>query len=248
MKGNKAILAAVLLSCASAFAGTEDVVPADAGKVAAFTKTLKLAYPKTKFQKVSTSPIPGVYEVAMGRNVAYVDASGRYFMFGSLFDMEKQEDLTERSRSESNKVDFSSLPLDKAIKTVRGNGERVLAVFSDPDCPYCKKLEVDLAKLDNVTVYTFLMPLDSLHPNASSKAESVWCQPDRSAAWHDLMLRGKAPAKPPKGCVTPVRETVALGARLGITGTPFLISGNGKTMPGAADVVRLESFIGSGKQ
>lgn len=248
MKGNKTTLTAVLLTfAATAFAGTDAGTPVGTGEIEAVSKALKLAYPKTRFQKVSPTPITGIYEVVMGKNVAYVDANVRYFLFGTLFDMEKQEDLTERSRSESNRVDFSSLPLDIAIKTVRGNGERVLAVFSDPDCPYCKKLEADLVKLDNVTVYTFLMPLDSLHPNAAAKADAVWCQSDRSAAWTNLMLKGKTP-KPVAGCVSPVKETVALGARLGINGTPYLIASDGRTMPGAADVARLESFVGGSKQ
>ena len=115
----------------------------------AVQRNLRLMYPKTRFGKISTTPLPGIYEVVMGRNVAFVEESGRYFIFGRMFDMEKQEDITsgaEAAQPASPAVDFASLPLQHAIKSVHGQGRRTLAVFSDPDCPYCKKLEQELAK------------------------------------------------------------------------------------------------------
>jgi thiol:disulfide interchange protein DsbC len=207
-------------------------------------KSLKLAYPNTKFKKVSATPLPGIYEVVMGRNVAFVEPSGRYFLFGRLFDMEKQQDLTTEIEQESRKLDFSRLPLDKAIKTVRGNGERVVAVFSDPDCPYCKRLEAELSKLDNVTVYTFLYPLESIHPDSGAHARAIWCQKDRSLAWSDLMLHNKPPKAADAKCVAPIDSIKSIARDFGIEGTPFLVASDGRTFPGAAAADRLDEFLG----
>ena len=178
---------------------------AEAGKpsdISGVEKNLKLLYPKTKFQSVKNTPIPGIYEVVMGRNVAYVGEDGRYFIFGHLFDMETQTDLTEDVAQENVKIDFATLPLQQAIKTVKGDGKRIVAVFSDPDCPYCKKLEQELAKINNVTIYTFLFPLGDLHPDAKDKADAIWCAKDKSAAWSSYMLSNKLLAKTP-GCEAP---------------------------------------------
>jgi thiol:disulfide interchange protein DsbC len=130
----------------------------------------------------------------------------------------KTEDITsgaEAAQPASPAVDFASLPLQHAIKSVHGQGRRTLAVFSDPDCPYCKKLEQELAKVDDVTVYTFLMPLEQLHPDSRAKADAVWCSKDRSAAWSALMLDGKVPKKT-KGCQAPHQAVLPLAEMLGL--------------------------------
>lgn len=219
---------------------------AEAGKtpeISGIEKNLKLLYPKTKFQSVKNTPIPGIYEVVMGRNVAYVGEDGRYFIFGHLFDMETQTDLTEDVAQESIKIDFSTLPLQQAIKTVKGDGKRIVAVFSDPDCPYCKKLEQELAKINNVTIYTFLFPLGDLHPDAKDKADAIWCAKDKSAAWSSYMLSNKLLAKTP-GCEAPTTQITEFANSHGIAGTPFLIKADSKTMPGAADAAKLEKWLG----
>ncbi|NOT67032.1 MAG: DsbC family protein [Methylophilaceae bacterium] len=215
----------------------------------AVEKNLHLMYPKTKFQKVSVTPLPGIYEVVMGKNTAYVEENGRYFIFGHLFDMETQTDLTEdvaqNIAQDMVKIDFASLPLQHAIKTVKGDGKRVVAVFSDPDCPYCKKLEQELAKLNNLTIYTFLYPLDGLHPDAKNKADAIWCAKDKAAAWSRFMLTSKTPAKVP-GCEAPTSQIVTLASKLGIGGTPFLVAADSRTMPGAAEADRLDKWLNGG--
>lgn len=199
---------------------------------------LKKQYPSTKIASVRDSAIRGVYEVILGKNVAYTDESGRYMIFGHMFDMKEQKDLTAGVLESLNRVDASLLPREDAIKTVRGNGERSVFVFSDPDCPYCKKLEVELGKLDNVTIYTMLFPLDSLHPAARGKSESVWCAPDRVAAWDALMLQGKQPET--RRCDNPVARNVALGDSMGINGTPTMIFEDGTMASGALQAAAIE--------
>ena len=207
----------------------------------ALEKRLKELYPGTQVTDVGESALPGLYEVVMGRNIAYTDASGRYFLFGHLFDMTAQRDLTAERKDQLQRIDFGALPLGDAIKTVRGNGSRVLAVFSDPDCPYCRSLEPELAKVNDVTIYTFLMPLTQLHPNARAKAIAVWCAADRVQGWAQLMLRGETIA--PRTCAHPVDRNIALGERLQINGTPTSIASDGRVMPGAASAAQIEAWL-----
>jgi thiol:disulfide interchange protein DsbC len=136
--------------------------------------------------------------------------------------------------------DFSKLPLDKAMVKVKGDGSRKIAIFSDPDCPFCKRLEPELEKLDNVTIYTFLYPLTALHPDAMRKATMVWCSPDRQRAWDDLMLRGKLP-EGSLSCATPILEINELARSLGINGTPGIVFESGKLIPGAISSDQIEA-------
>jgi thiol:disulfide interchange protein DsbC len=208
--------------------------------VAGMATKLKQLYPKTTFNSVSQTPMPGVYEVVMGKNVAYVEETGRYFLFGHLYDMQLQQDLTEGKAAAASSIDFGALPKQDAIVTVKGNGSRKIAVFSDPDCPYCKKFEETLAKITDVTIYTYLFPIDSLHPEARRKSVGVWCAPDRSRAWDDLMLRGKVPNGE---CESPVQRNVELAAKLGINGTPTIILDSGRLIPGAMPPEQLNGML-----
>ena len=183
------LAAAMALPCLaqSAAPAAEQSTPAAAtpSPEIAMSARLQALYPSTRFGAVNPTPWPGVFEVVMGANIAYVDASGQYFLFGHLYDMKAQRDLTAEHKDTLARIDFNALPLSDAMKEVRGNGSRVLAIFSDPDCPYCRKLESDIRSLTDVTIYTFLMPLASLHTAAHAKAVSVWCAKDRIAAPFD---------------------------------------------------------------
>lgn len=212
--------------------------------VSSVRAALQEKYPRTAVGEVRATPLPGVYEVAFGRNIVYADKSGRYFFFGRLFDMQTQQDLTEPRLTAVDRIDVASLPLADAIKDVRGSGERTLVVFSDPDCPYCRRLEQQLKDVTNVTVFTFLFPLEQIHPEARAKAIAVWCANDRAAAWRALMLRGEQPP-PPKGrCDHPLERNASLAERLGVRGTPTLFSGDGRRRNGAGTTAELEAFIG----
>jgi thiol:disulfide interchange protein DsbC len=231
----KAVIAILMVAgITNAMAGGQDLAA-----------RLQEQYPSTKISAVRESVVKGLYEVVMGRNVAYTDESGRYLVFGHLYDMREQKDLTAGVLDDLNKVDVSALPLADAIKIVRGKGERKLFVFSDPDCPYCKRLEAETAKLDNVTVYTFMMPLESLHPNAKAHARAIWCAPDRGRAWREFMASGKLPSGAAT-CETPIERVLALGERLGINGTPTIIFGNGQIAAGALPAVDIERRLAGG--
>jgi thiol:disulfide interchange protein DsbC len=208
----------------------------------ALLERLKALYPATRFGGVAATPWPGVFEVAMGNNLAYVDETGQYFLFGHLFDMKAQRDLTAERKDTLIRIDFARLPLDDAIREVRGSGARAFAIFSDPDCPYCRRLEAEIKNLSDVTIYTFLMPIQSLHPEARGKAIAVWCSEDRVAAWHALMWRDEA--IPTRECEHPVDRNIVLGERLGIAGTPTLVAADGRVLPGAASVAQIDAWLG----
>lgn len=208
----------------------------DSATEAKIKQTFEDAYKEQKIQVKSVTPTPvaGIYELVLsGSQIVYVDANANYFFAGELIDLRAKKSLTEARMQEINAVDFSKLPLDSAIKEVRGKGTLKVAVFSDPDCPYCKELEKVFAEIDDLTVYTFLMPIESLHPNAKKKAVQIWCSKNPTEAWTNWMRKGTAPTGTDT-CTNPVQATMALGDSFGFTGTPTLVLPNGMTQAGFA--------------
>jgi len=205
-------------------------------------------YPSTTFTSVEKAPAGGMYEVVMGKNIAYTDKDGRYFLFGSVYDMQTREDLTAPKRELLSRIDTSKLPLSDAFVRVKGNGARKIFLFSDPDCPFCKQLEPELDKLDNVTIYTFIYPIVSLHGDAPRKSEAIWCSADaksRADLWRRVVTKGERIDT--KECASPIQRNVALGESLKIRGTPTLVSADGRQLPGAAGKDRLEAWLVGGK-
>lgn len=206
-------------------------------------RTLTERSPILKIENIHATPIPGVFEVVtQDRQVFYTDAKADYVLTGNLIETATRNNLTRQRIEGLNVVDFASLPFNKAIPVVRGKGTRKLAVFSDPDCPYCKELEKELALLDDVTLYVFLYPIASLHPEAVKHARAMWCAPDRARSWTAHMLDGK----PPSGdgqCDNPVDEIVALGNSLGINATPTMIFADGKRVSGSQSAAQIEAWL-----
>lgn len=210
-------------------------------------KSFAEKYPSTTITSIEETPINGIYEVVLGKNIAYTDVKGDHFIFGSLVRMSDQADLTSIKREELNKIDFKDLPLEKAITMKKGKGERKIAIFSDPDCPFCKRLEEELQKIDNVTVYIFLNPLKQLHPNAVELSKQIWCSKDRAMAWKDYLLGGLAP-KANSTCSNPVNETIQLSQQLGFSGTPTSILEDGTKIIGAKSASELDYALNRAKE
>lgn len=158
-------------------------------------KSIEAAYPKFTVDSISKTPYAGLYEVYIGGQIIYTDEKFSFLIVeGRVVDPKSKKDLTTERLTELNKIDFAGLPLDLAIKVVKGNGSRKMAVFSDPDCPFCKRLEQnELVDISDATIYTFLLPLDQLHPDAANKAKLIWCAPDKAKAWQDWVINGALP-------------------------------------------------------
>lgn len=204
--------------------------------VHADSKTLeqnfKKNYPEIPVKSVTASPLPGIYEVYAAGKIIYTDETAKYLFFGNLLDVQNKKNLTEDRLAQLSKIDVKQLPLDQAIKYVKGKGERTLYVFSDPDCPYCQKLEQHMTSIDNVTVYLFLLPLKKLHPQAEAVASKIWCSKNPYEAWEDYMLHRKAPGNTAQ-CKTPIQKNLALAQTLQIDGTPTLFLQNGMRLSGS---------------
>lgn len=198
-----------------------------------------------KIDSITKTPYAGLYELRIGGDILYTDAKGEYLFVGRVIDTRTMADQTKARLDEINKIKFSDLPLDSAIKTVKGNGKRVIAVFEDPNCGYCKRFRHTLADMDNVTVYTFMYNI--LSPDSAVKSRDIWCSSDRSKAWDEWMLKGKASASAPANCTAPNDKILALGQKLKVTGTPTIFFTDGTRIPGAIDAKALEAKFASVK-
>ncbi len=178
-------MASLALLAPVAAAQDASVDPA-AREAAAVKQQLEAKFPGAMVANVAKSPYFGLYEAQFDDRMIYTDAKVSYVLVGSVFDAETKQNLTDARLRQLNRVAWDSLPLDLAIKKVKGNGSRKLAIFSDADCPYCKRLESDMKTLDNVTIYTFLFPIDQLHPDSARKSARIWCSADRVKAWDRL--------------------------------------------------------------
>lgn len=181
----------------------------------------------------------GLYEVRVGSDLLYTDEQSKFLFVGHILDSKTSKDLTKARIDEISKINFSDLPFDSAIKTVKGDGKRVIAVFEDPNCGYCKRFRHTLQGVENVTVYTFLYNI--LSEESSVKSKNIWCAADRSKAWDDWMLNGKVAAVAPAACATPNEKVFALGQKLRITGTPTIFFTDGTRVPGAIEAKALET-------
>ena len=192
--------------------------------------------------EITQTPLKNIYEVRIGTDLMYVDARGEYaFIEGQMIDLKANKNLTQARIDDLNRIDFGKdLPLELAIKQVSGNGKRVLAVFEDPNCTYCKKLRHDLVKMKDLTLYTFAYPI--LAPDSEVKARKAWCAKDRSSAWNEMMVQGRVPEND-GSCENPVSRIQALGRKLNVTGTPTLFFTNGKRVPGAIGIQELEKLL-----
>jgi thiol:disulfide interchange protein DsbC len=200
-----------------------------------------------KIDSIKETPYGGLYELRVAGDIMYTDKKGEYLMIGHVYDAKTTRDLTSERIQEINKIKFSDLPLNSAIKQVKGDGKRVIAVFEDPNCGYCKRLrQTTLKNLDNVTIYTFMYNI--LADDSFVKSKNIWCAPDRAKAWDDWMINGKAAPTAPASCENPNDKIVALGQQLKITGTPAIFFADGTRIPGAVDLPTLEKKLQSIKQ
>lgn len=196
--------------------------------IATIKSNLEMRMPPIQAKSIKPSPLVGLYEVYASGNIFYVDKTVSYVMVGgSILDGVTKKNLTAERLKELTTIKFADLPLKNAIEIKKGTGAYKFAVFSDPDCPYCKTLEQGLDKVaaTDYTAYVFLFPLKELHPDAIAKSESIWCAKDPQESWLNWMVKGTAPVK--NTCDNPIESNEKLANDLGVSGTPTIYLNNG---------------------
>lgn len=192
--------------------------------------------------EIRRTPMAGIFEVRIGQDIVYTDADGSHILQGQMIDTRSRKNLTEERLDKLSALDFDSLPIKDAITLVRGNGSRKLAVFEDPNCGYCKRFERDMQKVNDVTVYLFLMPI--LGGDSTDKSRNVWCAKDPAKAWTDMMVNERPVGRAMGNCdSTALTRNVEFGRKHRITGTPTLIFANGKRVPGAIGTAQIEQLL-----
>ena len=207
-----------LLSCASAmiFANVETL-----------KNNLNQQYPNIHVSNIQATEMTGLYSANLDNQIIYLDENAQHMFIGSMVRLKDQKNLTKDLVLKQNSIDWKQLPLKDAIKTVKGNDKQQLAIFSDPNCPYCKKLEAELDKLNDVTIYTFIYPLKS---QSIAVSKQVWCDPNQAYAWKNLLQKNVQPKE--RSCANPIERNLALGRKLGVEGTPTLIFETGFKLMG----------------
>jgi thiol:disulfide interchange protein DsbC len=183
-----------------------------------------------KVNSVAKTPYSGLYEVVVGETIFYTDEKVNFVFRGEIIEARSQKNVTEERQQKLSAIKFEDLPLEIAIKQVRGSGKRVVAIFSDPYCPYCKTLDRALMREDDITIYTFLFPI--IRAESADKSRSIWCAPDRAKAYYDFMLNGRDTAIA-GNCNAPVDKWLALGQKFGVRATPTSFAANGQRIMGA---------------
>ena len=231
--------ACFLLALALPVSAQDGKSDAAARELAAVKQALEAKFPGAPIKNVSRSPYFGLFEAQLDDRMLYTDGKVNYVIVGSVYDTATRTNLTEQRMKRMNRIAWDSLPLELAIKKVKGDGSRKLAIFSDADCPYCKRLEAEMKGLDNVTIYTFLFPIDQLHPDSARKSAMIWCSPDRIKAWDEWFDSGKLPDNA-GDCATPIAQTALLGQKYHVNATPTLVFADGSITPGALPLDRIE--------
>jgi len=199
-----------------------------------------------KIEGVQPAPVAGLWEVRVrterGLRILYTDAAAAHVIDGNIHDVRANRDLTEERLRKLNAVKFEALPLELAVKVQRGNGKRVLAMFSDPYCPACRQFERTLGQMDDITVYVFMFPV--IRPENTDHSRAVWCSPDRAKAWLELAAapQPKVPPAAPS-CPNPVDKVLDYGQKLGVNSTPTLIFANGERLAGGLRLADLTEML-----
>lgn len=231
----------VFIALAAAFFAVSCGVQANPDEV---KKELAKKFPDLKTERITKTAYGGLFEVFTGTEIFYTDEKATFVVTGNLIDTATRANVTEARVNKLTAIKFDELPFENAIKIVRGDGSRRIAIFEDPLCGYCKKFEADVNSLNNITAYVFLYPI--LAQDSFVKSKAIWCARDNGAAWQDWMLRDKAPPSPaPESCKTPLDQNVALGQKLRINGTPVTFFVDGERIVGALPLATIEAKLAS---
>ncbi len=233
-------LLALGLSFAASTVAAQEAAPADvAQRVQASIAKLN---PDLAVDSVMTTPVPGVYEVAIGPRLVYMTGDGRYLIQGSISDVETREDLTEPRRNAIRLAAINKVSEDEMVIFGAKDAPHTITVFTDIDCGFCRRLhsEIDKYNANGIRVRYLFMPRAGAGSESYQKAVGVWCAKDRQQAMTDAKAGKDVPVR---DCKNPVEEHMALAELIGVTGTPALILPDGELLPGYVPADRLKAVL-----
>lgn len=208
---------------------------------AGFLQDLHAKFPQTRDAVVKKS-FGNFYAIVRGNEVIYINDDLSILINGDVVDLKENRSLTGALREANRpRVDPADLRAAETDAIRMGTGKRKVFVFSDPDCPYCRQLQGELGKLQDVSVFVLPLPLASLHPNAATIAENIWCAADRAAAWNAYLLRGQKPVD--RKCSNPLDRNAALATKYRVLGTPAIVFEDGSVVPGAVPASMIEARL-----
>ncbi len=190
--------------------------------------------------EIRATPIDGIYEVVVNETeLFYSTKDGKHMMFGSLVQAVDgtKVNLTEERMNQLTAIDFKLFNLSDAVVKKVGNGKDRIVTFEDPNCGFCKKLQPELAKLNNVTIYTFIVPI--LGPSSQEVSKNVWCSKDRLASWEGHFKGVKVEKASEKCDFSALTRNVDFSRKYKITGTPAIFFENGKSFKGYVPAERI---------
>lgn len=195
--------------------------------------------PDVNIQNIQTTEMKGIYSGSLNGQVVYLNDDAQHIVAGSMVRLKDKQNLTKSLLVQQNSLDWKKLPLNDAIKIVKGNGKRQIAVFTDPNCPYCKQLEAEFKKLNNVTIHIFVL---AFKPQSVAPSKKIFCEKNPAQAWDDLIGKGYEPTNQ-KTCENPVERNLSLARTLGINGTPTIVFENGFKVSGAYPAEQIEQIF-----
>ena len=198
-------------------------------------------------EELRATAIPGIYEYTHGAEIAYVTADGKYAFSGDLVDLSTNVNITEQHRRELRAKAIAAFPESEMLVFGPKDPKYTVTVFTDVDCPYCRKLHSQMADYNRlgIRVRYLLYPRTGPNTIAWTKAEQVWCSTDRNAALTRAKLGEELKAKP---CTNnPVARSYALGQDFALEGTPAIVTANGEMLPGYVPPDVLAQHLKDGK-
>ena len=198
--------------------------------------------PDLQLDEVTPSQMPGLYEVVIGQRLLYVTEDGRYLLQGNLVDLQQQKNLTEPRLNAIKARAMSKVDEDTMVVFGPESAQHTVTVFTDIDCGYCRKLHSEMASYNDagIRIRYLFFPRAGIDSPSYRKAVSVWCADDRNQA---MTIAKTGASIEDKECSNPVRQHLALGQDMGVTGTPALVLENGSMVPGYVPAARLKDMI-----
>jgi thiol:disulfide interchange protein DsbC len=197
---------------------------------------------QVQIDHIGPAPLPGFREVVVGGQVIYVTDDGRYLLQGSLYDIDAQKDLGQASMAKVRKDLLKTIPVADRIVFAPPNPKYTVSVFTDVECGYCRKLHSDIAEYNRqgIAIQYLAFPRMGLGSADFGKMVSVWCAADRRKALTDAKNDRPVPAK---NCTSPVAMQYDIGQRVGLAGTPMIITAEGVQMPGYMPPAELRAAL-----